>query len=109
MANHYTENNRRHRMYLYVLAHPGCTSREVAEAIGMTFHEAGSELSQLRRNGKVDGKRTPGQRLSNWFPCDAERADPVEVPRQETVKTWTPCQARDFLVSASLWPAQVSA
>lgn len=80
----------------YVIAHPGCTGKDICAALGLSKHAVNVSLGRLRAAGKT--RRLPqntAHRAQRWE-AGAEMApvyyEPMGegAPKQRTVFQWAP-------------------
>lgn len=101
MSKHYERDTRRQSIYNEVVSNPGCTAHDVAAALGIETRLASSELSQIRRSGRLSAQRVAGDPLTHWFVRSIARGPALpDSPCCIILKTWMPCTVRDPLITA---------
>lgn len=74
----------------YITAHPGCSTRDIADALDMNTQLVGMNTTRLRNKGLVRAEK-PDKLLRWYIGCDDQWSEETPerlIVRQKVVKEW---------------------
>jgi DNA-binding MarR family transcriptional regulator len=89
---------------LFIERRPNCTTREIADTLGLAVQAVAMNTHRLRMEGRIRRTYDEGDRRVRWHSGIEEGIEPREereygLPNQRIVSEWEPHNCRDPLVA----------